>query len=195
MTLLYLIRHPHTRPDPAVPASQWRLSEQGTEQVRRLVALPMWADVTAVYTSRETKTMAVGEAVQAAHGLPFTALEALGEARREGWLGVEAFEAAQQAFFARPDEPPAPGWESAYEAQARFVAAVGGILQQHPLHESLAVVSHATVLALGVAYLFGVLPTYESWRTIGFADVLSFDRATLRPASAWFTSPGDEAPY
>ncbi len=184
---LYLIRHPHTQPDPARPASQWGLSERGQAQVRALVDLPLWSGVTAVYTSEEYKTTMVGEAVRAAHGIPFTPLIDLGEAQRDRWLEADAFEVAQQAFFARPDVPPVPDWESADAAQGRFVAAMERVLRQHPAGESLAVVSHATVLTLYTAHLAGEAPTVERWRAIGFMAIMAVERATLRPLTPFLT--------
>ena len=59
---LILIRHPQTQPDPADPASSWRLSPAGEAQVRALVAAPLWDGITAIYTSQEYKAAAVGEA-------------------------------------------------------------------------------------------------------------------------------------
>jgi broad specificity phosphatase PhoE len=186
---LYLIRHPHTQLDPARPASQWRLSDRGQAQVRALVELPLWSGVTALYTSQEYKTTVVGEAVKAAHGLPFTSIHGLGEARRDRWLDGEDFEAAQRAFFARPDASPVPDWESAESAHRRFMAALDGILRQHPTGESLAVVSHATVLTLCTAHLAGAAPTIERWRSIGFMAIMAVDRTTRRPLTAFLVAP------
>jgi broad specificity phosphatase PhoE len=186
---LYLIRHPHTQPDPAVPASQWQLSDRGQAQVRALVDLPLWSGVIALYTSQEYKTTVVGEAVHAAHGLPFTPIHDLGEAQRDRWLDGEDFEAAQRAFFARPDVPPVPDWESAAAARQRFVAAMDGILRGHPAGESLAVVSHASVLTLYTAHLAGEAPSYERWPAIGFMAIMAVDRTTLRPLTAFLVAP------
>lgn len=192
--LLYLIRHPHTQPDPARPASQWRLSDRGEAQVRALVDLPLWSRVTALYTSQEYKTTVVGEAVHAARRLPFIPLADLGEAQRDRWLGGAAFEAAQEAFLARPADPPVPDWEPADVARRRFVAAMDGILRQHPAGESLAVVSHATVLTLYTAHLAGEAPTHERWRAIGFMAIMAVDRATLRPLTPFLTAPYEGLP-
>jgi hypothetical protein len=52
MAFLYLIRHPKTLPDPAVPASYWRLAPEGNSQVQMLVSLPIWRSIKAVYTSQ-----------------------------------------------------------------------------------------------------------------------------------------------
>lgn len=192
--LLYLIRHPHTQADPAAPSSAWGLSAQGADEVRALVAAPFWSDVTAVYTSDQLKTSAVGKAVQAAHGVPWAAVPGLCEATRDIWLGWDRFRTAQQAFFAQPDLSPVEGWESAHEADARIAAAVNCILVMHPPDETLAVVSHATVLTLYTARLYGEPPTYDRWSQIGFAAVMAVERSGLRPLTSFLTAPYDGLP-
>jgi len=186
---LILIRHPQTQPDPADPASSWRLSPAGEAQVRALVAAPLWDGITAIYTSQEYKAAAVGEAISAAHGIPHQRVSDLGEARRDAWLGPDAFQVAQRAFFARPDAPPVPEWESAAATQTRFVRAMDGVLASHPAGESLAVVSHATVLALYLAHLCGRAPDIDDWRAIGFAAAMLVDRAAQRPLTPFVPAP------
>ncbi len=194
MARLYLIRHPHTCPDPAVPASRWGLSERGEAEVWGLVALPIWARVAAVYTSREYKAAVVGQAVQSAHGVPWTQIEDLRESSRDAWIDAAAFEAAQRAYFAHSADPPAPDWESAQAATARFVAAVEALLKAHPPDDSLAVVAHATVLTLYAAHARGAPPAYDDWRAIGFAAVQVVDRAGLCPLTPFLSPPYDGLP-
>ncbi|MBN1680093.1 MAG: histidine phosphatase family protein [Anaerolineae bacterium] len=191
MTYLYLIRHPQTLPDSAVPPSQWRLTPQGKRQVQVLARAPFWTHVAALYTSDQHKTTIVGEAVKAAHGIPFTPFDTLGEARRDAWIGSEAFVEAQRAFFDQLDSPPCPGWEPASDAQARFVAAMDQLLARHPVESALAVVAHGTVLTLYTAHLRHEAPTYDAWRQIGFAAVMAVERATMTPKTPFLTAPYD----
>lgn len=188
MPLLYLIRHPHTQPDPARPASQWGLSAEGHAQVSTLAALPLWTNVEAVFTSAHPKAAVVGQALHAAHGLSWEVIPALNEARRETWLSAADFEAAQRAFFAQPDIPPVPGWETAQEADARFAAALEGILNRYPA-ASVAVVAHATVLTLYTARLRQRPSTWDEWRGIGFAAIMAVDRATMHPLTPFISAP------
>jgi broad specificity phosphatase PhoE len=189
MPSLYLIRHPATQPDPAIPASAWPLSDEGRTQVQALLKAPFWRGVTGIFTSDQPKATAVGEAVQAAWNIPFEVIADLAEAQRDRWLGWEAFDQAQQAFFAHPADPLVPGWESADAARARFTAAINSILAAHPAGDSLAVVTHGTVLTLYIAGLQGVAPTYDFWQNIGFASVMAVDRATMRPVTGFLTAP------
>lgn len=195
MPFLYLIRHPKTEPNPTLPASQWRINREGYRQVRSLIVARFWEDVTAVYTSREPKAYFVGAAVQSLHHIPFFAVEDLHEARRDEWLGFEAFQAAQTDFFARPSEAPVPTWESAGAAQVRFYRAVEEIEARHPPSDSLAIVAHATVLTLYIARLRGELPSYDWWRKLGFAEVMAVDRTNRLPVTEFLPAPYEQVPY
>ena len=191
MATLYLIRHPLTQPDPAQPASQWALAPAGHEQVAALVAAPLWNIVTRIYTSGHGKARIVGEAIHHAHDIPHTVIDDLQEAQRDHFLDNEQFLAAQQRFFAEPDRAPVPEWEMARAAGERFARAMQQILTTHPAAESLAVVSHATVLTLYVARLRGEAPSFDFWQTIGFGEVLAVDRATQQPITGFLAAPFD----
>ncbi len=195
MPFLYLIRHPKTLPDPTVPGSQWQISEEGLAQVDALLTAPLWGGVATIYTSQEHKAAAVGEAVQAAFGIPFVTVEGLHEARRDDWVDPDTFPAAQASFFSRPQQAPLSGWESAQEASARFAAAMSGILAHSPTPDTIAVVAHGTVLTLYLAHLQREQPSFEAWRRLGFAEVMALDRATLRPITPFLAAPYDGVPY
>lgn len=194
MPYLYVIRHPKTQPDPALPASEWWLNDEGRLQVQHLVAAPFWSRVSAVYTSSQYKAKTVGQAVYVAHAIPHTELPELDEAHRDRWLRVEAYQAAQARFFSNPADPPEPDWESAQQALARFRRGMMRALDATPPTDSLAVVAHATVLTLYLTYLAGEAPTYKYWKSIGFAEVLAVDRAIMRPASGFVAAPFDDLP-
>jgi broad specificity phosphatase PhoE len=118
----------------------------------------------------------------------------LGEARRDVWVGGEAFFTAQADFFTQTAVPPVPGWESADAAQARFVTAMNRILSDHPPTESVAVVSHATVLTLYTAHLRGSAPSYREWSEIPFAAIMAVDRETLSPVTSFLSPPYEGLP-
>ncbi len=186
---LYLIRHPKTALDPAIPSSAWRLSEEGHAQVKGIAVLPFWATAAAVYTSSQSKTTIVGDTIHAAWQIPHHVEAGLDEACRDRWLDAEGFAVAQQAFFADLDAPPAKAWETASAAQNRFAAAMDRILAQHPASDSLAVVTHASVLALYVAALWHQTPSYTAWQQIGFAAIMVVDRATMQPITPFVSPP------
>lgn len=194
MAYVYLIRHPATQPDPAIPASSWWLSEAGRAQVHTLVNLPIWQGVSTVYTSTQPKASVVGELVNTVHCLPFVPLIALDEAHRDAQLDPEAFDAAQRAFFAHPAQPPRRGWETARSAGLRFIAAMDHLLSVHKPADSLAIVSHGTVLTLYIAHLREITASYGQWRKIDYAAIMAVDRATLLPVTPFLTAPYDHLP-
>jgi len=194
MAYLYLIRHPATQPDPSIPASQWWLSKAGRDEVHALLGLPIWKHISTVYTSTQPKAAVVGELVNLTFQIPFMALDALDEARRDRWLDAEAFDAAQRAFFAHPQIPPVRGWESASGAALRFIAALDHLLMVHKPGDSLALVSHATILTLYAAHLREVAPTIEQWRRVSFASIMTVERAALRPVTPFLTAPYNHLP-
>jgi broad specificity phosphatase PhoE len=165
------------------------LAPQGHAEVQALVQAHFWAGVDAVYTSQEYKTIVVGEAIHAAHQIPCRAVAGLGEAKRDVYVGNEAFFQAQINFFADPQHAPIDGWEAAQAAQQRFVRALDEILERHPVSESVAAISHATVLTLYVAYLRGEAPSYEVWRQLGFMEVMAVDRVRMQPVTGFLGAP------
>ncbi len=189
MSHLYLIRHPLTEPNPAVPASLWRLSVAGHAQVIQLIAAPFWKSVRVVYTSEQHKAAVVGEAAATAFKMPHHIVRTLTEAHRDRWLGGDEFGAAQERFFAEPQAAPVPEWEAADAARARFSGAMTDLLAQHPVDESVAVVAHATVLSLYVTHLRGTAATFDYWRSIGFAAVCAVDRVSMQPVTDFLTAP------
>ncbi len=161
---LILIRHSQSQPDPNHPASQWGLTEVGR---RRCAAL---ADRLAAYapariiTSGEPKAAETGALAAARLALPHTA--GLHEHLREhtGWLAPGVFERTVAALFEQPTEL-VWGEETAAQARARFEAAVQGLLACHP-GETLAIVTHGTVMTLFIARHAGIAPV-PFWQRLG----------------------------
>ena len=187
MARLYLIRHPHTRPDPAVPASQWGLSETGEAQVRALVNAPFWRQVVAVYTSTHLKTKVVGEVVHQVYGLPVYEDAGLDEAAREGWLSRRVPGSAARIY----DHGSPAGVRlgiSGRRARA-FRGGVDAIAARHSPDDSLAIATHASVLTLYLAHVCEApaIPTGP----IGFAEVIALDRVIAAPADAFIAAPYD----
>jgi broad specificity phosphatase PhoE len=177
---LILIRHSQSQQEPERPASQWPLSEEGR---RRCTAL---ADRLAAYapdmivTSRERKASETGALIAARLGRPVTAANGLHEHQREhvGWLSSPAFEQAVTAFFTHPNAL-VFGEGTAAQAGARFDAAVRGVLVAHP-NQTVAIVSHGTVITLFVAQHAGVAPL-PFWKSLGMPAIVALALPELRP--------------
>ncbi len=176
---LILIRHSQSQPQPERPASQWPLTAEGR---RRCIALAERRGAYAlslIVTSRERKASETGALVAARLALPTAVADGLHEHQREhvGWLSNSAFEQAVSAFFTQPNEL-VFGEETADQAGARFDAAVRDVLAAHP-DQTVAIVSHGTVMTLFVAQHAGVtgLPF---WKRLGMPAIVVLSLPDLR---------------
>ena len=116
------VSHPEVVVDPATPVPRWHLSGTGIDRMRRFAAALPPPD--ALWASSECKAIEAAGLFAARHGLPVGVHPGLDENDRSGtgFLPPEAFQAAADAFFARPDES-FRGWERALDAQQRVLAA------------------------------------------------------------------------
>ncbi len=183
---LLLIRHGPSRAEPDLPASHWGLTAAGEAKCADFARRHLSAyQPTRFITSFEPKARYTGQIMAAALGLPCTDAPGLHEHLRETtpWFDTAAaFQAAVARLFAEPDAV-IFGEESANEAGQRFQRAVTGLVGSHP-GETLAIVSHGTVISLFVAQYNDIdvvaywqqlsmpactilsLPTYQLTRTL-----------------------------
>jgi broad specificity phosphatase PhoE len=176
---LILVKHALPVVDPAVPAAEWRLAEEGREGARRLAPELKRFDPVAVVASVEPKAWETGAIVAQRLGVPCAAVEGLHEHERHSATFAashEEFRAQIRALFDRPDEL-VFGDETAGHAQARFMAAVEtAIAKWAPLAEGpgergLVVVAHGTVITLLCAAWCGVEP-FPLWDSLGLPSAV-----------------------
>jgi broad specificity phosphatase PhoE len=165
MRSLILIKHSMVTIDTTVSAQHWRLSEEGRERCTTLADQLALYHPTRIVASQEPKATETGQLVAARLGLPFETAAGLGEHDRTGVpFGPTAqFEADVARFFAQPGDL-VHGRETADEAYARFSGAVQRILNQYP-DDTLAIVTHGTVLSLFVARHAGIDP-FPLWKSL-----------------------------
>lgn len=190
MPYLYLIRHPLTHVDPTRPSAEWELSEQGRQQVGALLAAPFWRSVTALYSSEQMKALGPAKMIAEHYRIPVTGLSGVAEVHRDKqvYRTTSAHHLVLEAFFRAPDKV-IEGWERARDALDRFVYSVKEIHAAHP-NESIALLSHGTILTLYTAYLDRQPPTLARWAKIGFTTV-----ATVDPAASKLLSQFEGPPY
>ena len=118
MRRVVFISHPNVVISSHVPVPQWPLSDLGRARMNAALAQPWVAEISAVYSSAEQKSMGGAEILSRHLSLGFTARHELGENDRSstGFLPPDEFEAVADQFFARPDES-VRGWETAWAAQ------------------------------------------------------------------------------
>jgi broad specificity phosphatase PhoE len=164
---LVLVRHSLPEFVTGVPASQWRLSDEGRRRCKKLAERLAAYDLAAVVTSEEPKAAETGQIVARILGLPVETAPGLHEHERaivRDLGSQEAFQAQVTRFFEHPGEL-VLGYETADEAHGRFAAAVARILEQYP-EGNLAIVSHGTVLTLFAARANGLDPI-PFWKSLG----------------------------
>lgn len=160
--LLFLIRHALTAQTgerlsgwtPGIP-----LSEEGRAQAARLAERMRPIPIDAVYASPLDRTVETAKPLASSKGLRVRVRDAFGEVNYGDWTGRRLRTLAKTKLWrqvmARPSGVRFPGGETIAETQARAVAAVEDLRAKHP-RESIAVVSHADVIRILVAYYAGI---------------------------------------
>lgn len=156
----------------------WQLSEEGRKRCAPLADKLQRFDLARVVSSNEPKAVETAELVAAQLTCTHFVRPDLHENDRTGlgFLGVDAFRETFRRFFAEPDRV-VVGTETAEEARTRFSAAVESVLEEFP-HETLAIVTHGTVISLLVSD-----PTAEDrfrlWRRLGLPSYVVVSRPAL----------------
>lgn len=167
--MLLLVRHSVPEIDPARPATEWRLSEEGRARCERLGAQVGAYGPERLLSSPEPKALETAEQIAPALGLAVEIACDLREHERRTlpFLPRAEFLRRMGEFFARPDEV-VVGEESADAARARFAAVVEAISRP------AVVVTHGTVIAL---YAAGSDPDggFGFWKTLALPDVVKVD--------------------
>jgi broad specificity phosphatase PhoE len=187
MATVHFITHPQVVIDPSVPVTEWPLSDEGIRRVGLLLQRPWLSTVRAVFSSAERKARDMARMMADLLGVPPAVIEALGENDRSatGYLPKRAFEAAADAFFARPTESVC-GWERAVDAQRRIVQAVDRALALSPADADVAIVAHGGVGALLLCHLKRVpISRAEDQPGQDGGNMFAFDAATRRLLAGW----------
>lgn len=131
MPELILVKHSLPEIVPAMPASQWRLSETGRLKCSILAGRLAVHHPDVVVASSEPKAAETGQIIANLLGRPFATAEELHEHDRGnvGFLSGEHFEAAIARFFENPQSL-VLGRETADQAHQRFAAAIEVIIRR-----------------------------------------------------------------
>jgi broad specificity phosphatase PhoE len=142
---LIFITHPEVTIDPGLDVRRWSLSPAGRARMQAFARSQAVAQITAIWSSAETKAREAAAILAQTHALTVQEDEALGENDRSatGFLPPPEFEAAADAFFAHPGHSH-QGWETAADAQTRIDTALRRIVSTHHGGD-VAVVAHGAV--------------------------------------------------
>jgi broad specificity phosphatase PhoE len=164
--MLYLVRHGRPAIDRSTPPHEWELDPAYADDVRALRSrLPEQADW---FSSPEPKAITTARLLTEE---PVEVVPDLREHERNTTDWVEDFEAVVRRAFADPGLPAYDGWEPLADTRHRVVAAVAGILDQHPRRE-VVLVGHGTAWTLLHAALSGEPPDLDRWSRLALPDVL-----------------------
>jgi broad specificity phosphatase PhoE len=164
---LILVRHSAPEMVAGVPASQWRLSEEGRLRCQKLAERLAAYGLATIVTSTEPKAVETGQIVAEVLDLPFEIAPGLHEHERGVVRNLgsrEEFQAQVARLFERPAEL-VLGYETADQAHARFFGAVAHVVEEHPAG-NLAVATHGTVMTLFIARANG-LDAVPFWKRLG----------------------------
>ncbi|MDH3733470.1 MAG: histidine phosphatase family protein [Gemmatimonadota bacterium] len=165
---LILVRHAQPAIDPSMPASRWRLTEEGRTGAASLGQRLALYRPRACYSSPEPKAIETAAGIVTAIDVPVVPVPGLAEHAREDvpFLGsAAAFRERLLEVFARPGEV-VFGEESAHQAAERFTDAMDLVMEEAGA-ESVVAVSHGTVMSLYVSGRIG-LNAVEFWDSLGW---------------------------
>ena len=168
--MLYLIRHSIVVQQPEVSSHSWQLSAAGRLKASQLAKhLPKPPGF--VYTSGEPKAYETGKAIAAEWGIACQTAAGLQEQQRHKapyFDTLDQFQAAITNLFDHPNEL-VLGEETAVQARTRFSQAVSHLVEQHPT-QTIAIVTHGTVLSLFVAWHNPNVNIHQFWRGLTMPD-------------------------
>lgn len=171
MPRLILVKHAQPEIVTGRPPSQWRLSDEGRRSCLTLATRLAAYHPARVVTSPEKRAHETAQRVAQKLGVPLLVNDRLFEHRRDTvpFLPKEQFRQAIQEMMQKP-EWRVFGEESAAESLARFSGAIWRLVEQYP-SQTLAVVSHGTVIALFAAACCHLEP-FELWSRLGMPAFL-----------------------
>jgi broad specificity phosphatase PhoE len=187
MSTVYFITHPDVVISPTVPVPQWPLSPRGRMRMTAVLEQQWASGIRAIYCSTEQKAIDGAAIISEGLGIPYTAVQELGENDRSatGFLPGPEFEAVADEFFRRPEES-VRGWERAVDAQCRIVAATVAVLRSAPSDGDVAIVAHGGVGTLLLCHLSGLpISRDQDQPSTNGGNYFAFDRDTLRLIHGW----------
>ncbi len=163
MRRLYLVRHASPSVQPSTPSEQWKLSDRGIEEARRLATVAESWGLSAVYSSNEPKAQATALIIGDAVGQPVRVVDGFQELRFERWvINSDEFSGQVRDIFEQPAMS-VHGAERASAAAVRFVGAVS-LVETGPF--PAAIVSHGRVLTAYLAQQLQLTDPFAFWRSI-----------------------------
>ena len=189
MPSAYYFTHTQVRVDPATPVGNWRLSDEGRARAMRVAGAPWMARVSRVIASSEYQVIETAHIFAERHHLPVEITPALDDSARPpcDFLSAAEFDRTLDAFFARPQESPRAGWESAVDAQRRIAAAVELLLDGQTDAGDLLIAGQGRVGTLLYCHLAGLPVSREHFQPTDGGNLFAFDCVSRKVLFRWRT--------
>lgn len=196
MTLLLLIRHGmndwvHGRLAGWTPGVH--LNDEGCAQAQALADRLADMPIAAVYSSPLERAIETAQPIAASRGLPLRVVDGVGEVRYGEWTGGELKELSKHELWPGVQFYPSgtrfPGGETLGEVQARAIATLDALRAQHP-KEMIAVVAHADLLKLVIAYYIGMHIDLFQRLVINPASLTAFAFSPMGPRMLAYNDTG-----
>lgn len=186
---IIFFRHSLPSIDPAIPACEWHLSEEGRQRCYRLAAQLPGFHPQIIISSLEPKAIETAQIVAERLDLPYETAQDLHEHVRvgENYSTVEDFEASVKVFFEQPHHL-VFGSETADQAHCRFAQAITDVNEKYPGHNPIVIVSHGTVISLFVSRVYGIDP-FNLWKALKLPCIVILSSPNPQILSLDFRSP------
>jgi broad specificity phosphatase PhoE len=156
-TQLIFLRHAHTQKDPLVNAAKWGLSEDGKQQARKVLEMPIMNSVNVIYVSEEQKTFLTVEPLVKKLNKKPQALQFFNEVKRgDKFLTKEDFESEKVKQLTNLSYAAFDG-ETGIEALARFKTGIDFVVGENK-NKTILIVTHGTILNI---YFASILNAYN----------------------------------
>jgi broad specificity phosphatase PhoE len=173
MPKLILIKHALPIIDPDIPAKTWLLSEEGQSATNIFAKTIKQYAPQHIFSSPEPKALETALTIANIIRIPFEIVNDLHEHERgtEPYSQTRAQFATQiQALFEHPDDI-VYGSESANQALSRFYAGLLSAWRKY-LNDSVAVISHGTVISAFVAHVIPTIDPFDLWNCLKMPDAV-----------------------
>ncbi|KKQ91370.1 MAG: Phosphoglycerate mutase [Candidatus Woesebacteria bacterium GW2011_GWB1_39_10] len=180
MSKLYFITHPSVHIVKVLPIDQWGLSSKGINEVKRLLKLSFWNEISIIYSSPEKKAIQTAELISREYGIKIFTRDNLSEVDRSstGFMEYGKYLDVVRNFYKHPKES-IQGWESAAVASKRIFKDIAQIMSKHK-NKSIVVIGHGATGTLLACSLLNKEPDFaEDTQGTGRYMIIDWNKRQL----------------
>lgn len=167
----YFLRHGATQRDRNFPISQWKLSEKGEEQAKKLAQQDIFDEIDIIFSSSEEKAYQTAKPIADKLKKEIIQVKEISELNRDngGFMELEEYEQAVKYTLENLDKS-VHDWETAIHALERFSEKIEEIDTRHEKKKIL-IVGHGFTINLYFAKLLDSLNNvYKRFNTNTYGD-------------------------